>query len=170
MIPTIKHTINSKSIDLSDVSSAYRIRFKTFLGSKQIRFGEWGNDSHVRLFNRKTIQWNNENVHEQLIIPANTITKKLDGYILHYTMKDVAEYATKMTQYALLNAEKYFEQQKKASWLKRNISPSFSFIQNYILRGGFLDGREGYLIARVTAFYTLLKYARLYELYKSVRK
>ena len=159
-----------QSIDLNKPDVAYNIRFKTFLGSRLIRFGEWGKDAHVRFFNRQQVKWNNARVHEQLVLPTGTRVVTLDGYIMHYTMKDMADYATKMTKYALLNAERYYQQGKRAGWIKRRISPNFSFFQNYILKGGFLDGREGYLIARLTAYYTFLKYERLYELCHSTNK
>ena len=51
--------------------TVYDLRFKNFLGSKCIRYGEWGNDWLVRLFNRKQVSWNNEAVHETLLIPAD---------------------------------------------------------------------------------------------------
>ncbi len=162
--------INSlHAIDLTDSSVVYNIRFKTFLGKKEIRYGEWGNDSHIRFFNRTQIKWNNAKVHEKLVIPPGVKTKGIDGFIVHYTMKDIAEYATKMTGYALLNAEHYHRQGKKSNWIKTMVSPPFSFIKNYFFKLGFLDGREGFLIARITAFYTMLKYARLNELNNSTK-
>ena len=87
--------------------------------------------------------------------------------MLHRTMKDVNEYGRKMVQYAALNAEKYFQQGKKASWFKIRMSPGFTFINYYIFKLGFLDGHAGYICARMTAWYTFLKYARLRELWKN---
>ena len=159
-----------QEMDLSNVDYVYNINFKTFLGAKLIRYGEWGKDSHIRLFNRTKVKWNNAKVHEQLVLPPEIKVLPLNGYLLHYTMKDMADYATKMTGYALLNAERYYLQGKKSSWLKRNVAPTFSFFQHYVFKRGFLDGREGYLIARMTAWYTFLKYARLYELQLAATK
>lgn len=143
----------------------YDLRFKNFLGEKHLKFGEWGRDSHIRLFNRKVVQWNNEPVHETLIIPADTRIHKLDGFILHRTMKDVQEYAQKTVHYAMLSADKYFQQGKKASWFKIRLSPVFNFLNYYLIKLGFLDGHAGYICARMTAHYTFLKYARLKELW-----
>lgn len=151
----------------SDELTGYTLRFKTFLGKKEIRFGEWANDAHLRVFNRRKVRWNDAAVHERLLLPPGFITQHLHGNILHYTMKDLAEYATKMNSYALLGAQRYFEQGKKSPWIKRNLSHRFSFVQNYFIRLGFLDGIHGYWIARMTAQYTFLKYARLYELIKN---
>jgi hypothetical protein len=82
-------------------------------------------------------------------------------------MKDTVEYSQKMVSYALLNAEKYYRQGKNANWVKRYLASPFSFLKHYIFQLGFLDGWEGLLSARMTAFYTFLKYARLHELGKT---
>lgn len=152
------------ALNLTDKKTVYDIGFKTFLGNKELKWGEWGGDHHIRLFNRKFVNWNDAPVHEDLIIPDDIKVQKLKGNILHYTMKDMAEYSTKMTRYALLNAEKYWAQGKRASWLKRYMGGRFAFIKYYLFQLGFLDGWEGLVCARMTAYYTSLKYARLYEL------
>ena len=144
----------------------YDILFKNFLGEKYLKYGEWGGDHHIRFFNKKFVQWDEAPVHEQLIIPANAVIKKLKGYVLHQTMKDIHDYAAKMVKYAMLNGEKYYKQGKKASWFKLRLSPGFTFFNYYILKLGFLDGHAGYICARMTAYYTFLKYARLKELNK----
>lgn len=144
--------------------TVYEMAFKNFFKNKPLKFGEWGTDYHVRLFNRKVVHWDEAPVHEQLILPENFITRRMKGYILHRTLKGIDDYKRKMEEYAALGAEKYFRQHKKATWLKRNLSPVFSFFNNYILRLGFLDGKEGYLSAKMTARYTAMKYAKLKEL------
>jgi glycosyltransferase involved in cell wall biosynthesis len=152
----------------ADETTVYKFRFKNFLGNRWIRYGEWGNDKHIRLFNRRQVKWNEAEVHEQLIFPANVKIHELGGNVLHYTMKDETDYKTKMENYARLNAEKYFRQGKKASMLKQWLSPAFSFIQNYIFKLGFLDGSAGLTCARMTAWYTFLKYKILKELQSAV--
>jgi glycosyltransferase involved in cell wall biosynthesis len=143
----------------------YEIKFKNFLGKKYLKYGEWGRDAHTRLFNRKQVSWNDAPVHEELKLGEGVSTKKLSGAVLHQTMKDIDDYARKMTKYAMMNAEKYFQQGKKASFFKLRISPRFSFVQNFLFRLGFLDGHAGYVCARMTSYYTFLKYARLRELW-----
>ncbi len=145
--------------------TVYDISFKTFLGDKYIKYGEWGGDHHIRLFNKKVVSWNDAPVHEELILPTGIEVKKIKGYVLHKTMADMQDYATKMAGYAMLNAEKYFRQGKKASWWKLRLSPGFTFFHYYILKRGFMDGHEGYVCAKMTAWYTFLKYARLKELH-----
>jgi glycosyltransferase involved in cell wall biosynthesis len=154
------------ALPLKDESEVFEMRFKNFLGNKHLRFGEWGSDKHIRLFNRSKVTWNEARIHEGLLLTPDTQIKKLPGHVLHYTAKDEAEFADKMLRYALLNAEKYAEQGKKSSWINIYGAPFFSFLKHYIFKLGFLDGWAGYVCAKMNAYYTFKKYARLLELKK----
>jgi glycosyltransferase involved in cell wall biosynthesis len=142
----------------------YNIRFRAFLGNDMIRFGEWANDAHIRLYNRKQVSWNEAQVHEALLFPTNVKVLTLKGYIHHYTSKNMEDFAHKTVNYAMLNALKYHQLGKQAGWLKCRIAPAFSFVKNYIFRLGFLDGAPGFTVAKMNAWYTWLKYMRLREL------
>lgn len=155
-----------RNLSFQNEHTVYRLAYKNLLGKKHLRWGEWGSDQHIRLFNRCRANWNDAIVHESLQLPPLVTIKKLKGYVLHRTVKDAAEYSRKTIYYALLNAEKYFVQGKRSTWAKRHLSPGFTFIKHYIFGLGFLDGWEGLLSARMTAFYTFLKYARLRELWE----
>jgi len=155
------------SLPFNDDNEVFEIKFKNFLGSKYLRFGEWGGDKHIRLFNRTKVSWKEARVHEGLLLPPDIHIKKLKGFILHYTVKDEAEFADKMLRYALLNAEKYAEQGKKSSWINIYGAPLFSFLKYYLFKFGFLDGRAGYVCAKMNSYYTFKKYARLLELNKA---
>ncbi|MES1197989.1 MAG: glycosyltransferase family 2 protein [Chitinophagaceae bacterium] len=154
------------SLPLDNEKEVYELKFKNFLGNKEIKHGEWGGDKHIRLFNRKVVNWDDAQVHERLIIPKEVSIKKIKGFVLHKTVRDINEYSLKTVEYAMLNAEKYFQQGKKPSWLKLQLAPAFTFFNYYIIRLGFLDGYAGYVCAKMTARYTFLKYARLKELWK----
>ncbi|HMK26931.1 MAG TPA: glycosyltransferase family 2 protein [Chitinophagaceae bacterium] len=152
------------ALNLTGENDVYEIKFKNFLGNKHLKYGEWGGDKHIRLFNRKKTKWNDASVHEELLMPPGMSVEKLNGYILHQTMKDINDYAAKMVRYAMLNAEKYYRQGKRSSFFKIRIAPGLSFVHYFILKLGFLDGYAGYVCARMTSYYTFLKYARLREL------
>ena len=151
--------------ELTDEKKVFEFKFKNFLGSKWLRFGEWGNDKHIRLFNRKEIKWNDADVHESLRLPKDVKIISVPGYVLHKTAANFSEYENKMESYAMLNAAKYFKQQKTSGSLKMFFSAIFSFIKNYFFKLGFLDGATGYHCARINARYTFLKYKRLGELW-----
>lgn len=159
----LKRSLSSFNPD--NEKTVYDLSFKTFLGEKNLKFGDWRKDHHIRLYNRKWVQWDDEPVHEKLILSADIIIKNLNGFVLHYTMKDVDDYSRKMRNYAMLNAEKYFRQGKRATFYDLRISPGLTFFNCYVIKLGFLDGYLGYVSAKMTAYYTFLKYVRLKELY-----
>ncbi len=156
-----------KQLQLLDDNTVYECKFKNFFCGKWIRYGEWAGDKHIRLFNRNTTSWNNAAVHEALTVKPAAKTVLLQGHILHYTTQHIDEHINKTVAYARLNAQKYFAKGKTAGFFKLRIAPSFTFLQHYILRLGFLDGWEGYFIAKTTAWYTFLKYSFLKEMQRS---
>ncbi|MBS1509649.1 MAG: glycosyltransferase family 2 protein [Bacteroidetes bacterium] len=156
---TLKAAI--QQLNLADSNTVYNFKFKNFFCNKWIRFGEWSGDWHIRLFNRKAIRWNDAAVHEGLTLQPQTKVVQMPGHVLHYTTNSMDEYISKTMAYAKLNAEKYHQQGKKAGFIKTRIAPGLNFFQHYILRLGFLDGWEGYLIAKTSAWYTFLKYSFL---------
>jgi len=151
-------------ISFTDSKTVYKLAYKNFLGNIHVKWGEWGFDKHIRLFNRQVVTWNEAPVHEELVLPPDAQIKTLKGHVLHRTMKDTVEYSHKVVRYALLNADKYYAKGKKSTWVKRVVSPKFAFVKYYLFMLGFLDGWAGLVCARMTAFYTFLKYTRLYEL------
>ncbi len=147
--------------------AVYACSFLNFIGEKPLRFGEWGWDVHVRLFNRHCVQWDAEPVHEKLLFPSDVRVKRLPGKIRHRTVRDWSDHRQKMDQYATMNARKYFDAGKQAPLWKCWLSPFFTFINYYVIRLGFLDGVAGFQCAWMTTVYTYWKYTRLRELYRS---
>jgi glycosyltransferase involved in cell wall biosynthesis len=151
-------------LDLAEEKKVFEFRFKNFLGNKWLRFGEWGDDKHIRLFNRRKIRWNDAAVHETLVLPAEVKVVRVRGFVLHNTAANYQEFENKMENYAKLNAEKYFKLQRSSGPFRMFLSASFSFAKNYFFKLGFLDGVTGYHCARINARYTFLKYKKLNEL------
>src|SRR5215831_15810042 len=55
-------------LSLENENEVYEIKFKNFFGDTYLRFGEWGGDKHIRLYNRGKVNWNEAIVHEGLIL------------------------------------------------------------------------------------------------------
>ena len=153
-------------IDLTEEYLVYNMRYKNFYGTKEIKFGEWGNDAHIRMANRKKVQIDQEIVHEKLFLQPGLHIKTLNGYIRHYTVSNSIDYARKAMEYASLSADKYLKQGKQASFIKIYFAPLFAFVQNYFFKMGFRDGWKGFICASMTAWYTFMKYTKLKELEK----
>lgn len=152
------------NIDLTNEKMVYNMRYKNFYGNKHIQHGEWGNDSHIRMANRRTVHIDQEIVHEKLFLQKGLSICTLKGSLLHYTVQDSTDYARKVMDYAMLSAAKYQQQGRRSSFIKIYCSPLFSFLQNYFFKLGFLDGWKGFVCAAMTAWYTFLKYTKLKEL------
>jgi glycosyltransferase involved in cell wall biosynthesis len=149
---------------LDDPAVVYDIKFISYFGRKPVRFGTWGRDHHIRLFNRKLVKWSEPPVHEILVLPPGGKVKKLKGRLHHYSVNDDNDSYSKTLHYAKLSAEKYFKCGKRATPVKLYLAPLFHFIKSYLLLLGFLDGRKGWNIARMIATHTKLKYRFLQKL------
>jgi hypothetical protein len=114
------------------------------------------------LYNRTRGAWNNANVHERFI--PNGVTKKLDGDILHEQDLNLHTYLLRVARYARMSAADYFANGKRAQWHHVSVRPVFTFFQRYIIRLGFLDGVQGFVISVMGAIGTFLKYMCLYEI------
>jgi glycosyltransferase involved in cell wall biosynthesis len=145
-------------LEFNNPTIVYDIKFRSYFGEKPIRFGSWGRDHHIRLFNRSLVKWSETMVHETLLKPGITKTQKIAGHLHHYSVKDVNEYDSKGSYYAKLSAKKYFNNGQRVNTVKLYFSPIFGFIKNYIIFLGFLDGREGWEIAKISIKNTRRKY------------
>ena len=153
-----------ENVSLDDEQILYKIKFKNYFGKQLIRYGEWGNESKIKLFNKEVACWDNTDVHEKVIAPPGTNIKTAEGFILHELIDNITGYVQKISSYADLVAQKYFQQGKKASWFKLYIYPFYQFLFFYIIKLGLLDGRIGFITSYVSAYYSFLKYHRLKEL------
>jgi glycosyltransferase involved in cell wall biosynthesis len=169
-IADLELVMSLHGLKLDDPTMVYDVRFKSYFGKKLIRYGSWGRDHHIRLFNRTLVKWSRSNVHETLVLPDQTKVQRLDGSMHHYSVKDSAECNAKALYYARLSAEKYLIAGKKTNVINLYFSPMFGFIKSYVLFGGFLDGPEGLAIARITYKNKWLKYHYLLRLENNARK
>lgn len=142
----------------------------SILGNDKILFGSWGRDTVLRLYNRRHSNWKNEKVHEDLEQHKNSQVLKLRGVLYHYTAVNYQEYTAKNKKYARLSAEKYFAQGKQCSNWQLWAKTAFTFIKEYLLQLGFLDGIIGFRIAKGNAAYTYWKYRYLRELRQAAVK
>ena len=153
--------LRMKSSAPSDEVVYSMCRLNNYCG-QWIRHCGWYPDEKVRLWHQGVCQWDGE-VHEELRFQRPVRRQRLTGDLLHYTYYSVTDHAARQVRYATLAAEKARRQGKRsgvgALWLK----PTWTFLRNYIFKGGFLDGRAGYLVCKMSAFYTLVKYAKLNE-------
>lgn len=105
-------------------------------------------------------------VHEKTVCPYST-HKLLGVHLIHYPYHDWNQYWRKFNQYTSLAAEKALEDGKQCSfWRDILARPFWAFFKVYVLNGGFLDGKTGWIFSVNHFLYTMTKYVRLYYLQK----
>ena len=65
---------------------------------------------------------------------------RLAGDILHYTVRSFAEHEANVDRYTTLAAQQMFAQGKRSWRGALWFATPWSWFQNFVLRGGFLDG------------------------------
>jgi glycosyltransferase involved in cell wall biosynthesis len=150
-----------KNLNFDDHNFVYQFERANYLGNKKIKFGTDGFDKVIRIYHRRQAQWDLTPVHEKLT--GKYIKNKIPGHLIHYSTKSWEDYKEKLFYYAKLSADKYYEQGKRATLLKRCIAPVFNSLKSYIFQLGFLDGKTGFRLAVLMAYYTWLKYHYLYQ-------
>ncbi|MFA9220791.1 MAG: glycosyltransferase family 2 protein [Sediminibacterium sp.] len=127
-----------------------------------IKHGGWYPDVKVRLFNKQETNWKGT-IHEVLRGLSKENTFLLEGDCLHYSYYSVDQHYAQAEKFTSIQAEDLFQQGKKSSWFKRVFSPISKFVVDYFFRLGFLDGKAGFTVARISAYATFLKYKKLNE-------
>jgi len=130
-----------------------------------------------RLAREETHSGDNE-VHEHLVV--NGETGRLRCLMDHYAFPDIATFVEKHNRYSNWEAQVAIEESAREDglqdpavrarrrlkrWVRRlPFRPTLRFLWVYVVQRGFLDGRPGYIFARLHATYEFLSAAKTWEL------
>lgn len=142
---------------------AYRMRRLTNFCGHWVHHCGWYPDAKVRIWERGTASWVGD-VHEKLSYSKFPQIDSLEGDLLHYSYYSVAEYDVRQVQYYTLAAHEYYAKGRSCTMLRIVLEPLWKFISIYFFKLGFLDGSAGFYISKLSAHYTMMKYALLREL------
>lgn len=146
--------------------SVYSVPRLSWVFGRYIRHSGWYPDYVARLYPRERAGYGDERVHEKLHYPPKMVEKRLSGDLLHYTYRDLNHYLVKSAHYAEAWAQQRFEKGKKATLLQAFTHGVGCFVKMYLVRAGFLDGKQGLLLALLSAHSTFVKYADLWVRYQ----
>jgi glycosyltransferase involved in cell wall biosynthesis len=145
-------------------SSVYEMPRKTWYLGAWVKHSGWYPDFQRRLYRRDKAQFSGI-IHEALRFAGKP--GRLNGDLLHYTVRSFAEHEQKVERYALLAAQQMYAAGER-SWRSAVwFATPWSWFQNYFLRGGFLDGYRGALIAQMAARAVRIKYENLGKLVRA---
>lgn len=126
-----------------------------FLG-EPLFYGPWSKWSKPWIHKRVLGVWEGK-VHEQLCLPENSTTGKVETKIMHYGDVDFEERMLKSIEYSKKDFIKGVT--KGTSYLDLIVKPTFTFFMDYFVRRNCLNGRVGLLLSLYTStslFYRLL--------------
>jgi glycosyltransferase involved in cell wall biosynthesis len=140
----------------------YSFPRRVFYLGKWIMHGEWYPDVKLRLFKKEHGRSAGREPHDHVVVDGPV--KRMKNPINHYTYKNVREHLATMNRFTSITAQEKFREGTRfrmSDWLFR---PVWRFFKAFFFRGGFLDGRRGFMIAMVSSFAVAMKYAKLWEL------
>lgn len=140
----------------------YAVPRLSWVFGRFIRHSGWYPDYVSRLYARTRTSYRADRVHEKLMVGEGMQLSMLTGDLLHYTYRDMNHYLVKSAHYAAAWAQQRQEQGKRASLSQGLLHGVGCFLKMYLLRAGFLDGRQGLLLALLSAHSTFVKYADLW--------
>ena len=161
----------------------YLPRRFVFLG-RELRHAWWYPDYQLRLFRRGKARYEDRLVHEHVLLEGNA--GFLREALLHENLKGIDAFVDRHRRYAALEAAEILKARRGATegqrpgrflgtWPERRRAlktrvwhrlpgrPVIRFLWMYVLRRGFLDGRQGLIYSQLIAFHEALVNANLFE-------
>lgn len=133
-------------------------RLSNYCG-RWIRHSGWLPDNIPRLFKRGVARYSDDLVHERLSFSGDAPV--LPGQLLHYSFDNLEQVLAKVNSYSSAGAQQRLARGQKASLSGAIGHGILAFLRSYILRRGFLDGREGFILAVSNAEGTYYRYLKL---------
>jgi glycosyltransferase involved in cell wall biosynthesis len=143
-------------------AAAYRMPRRSSFCGRFLRHSGWWPDYVVRLFRRGSARFSDDIVHERVIVDGTLAT--LVQPIMHETFVDLEDLIGKMNRYSTLTAQQLRQNGRTAGLVEAVARASWAFLRTYVFRAGFLDGREGFMLALATAEGTYYRYVKLMQL------
>ncbi len=145
---------------------AFNIKRVSYYLKKRIQYSGWQTDYPLRLFNKKYGNFNDASVHESVVIDGENISI-IQSLLYHYPFPTINSHIDKINHYSQLGAQKLFDKGKRTTLIYAVLSGIVKFIKMYLIKKGFLDGKEGFILAILSGFSSTLKYFKLWSLWKA---
>jgi glycosyltransferase involved in cell wall biosynthesis len=149
--------------DLPEAS--FWVQMTLVFQGRPFRHGKLARDRHVRLFDRRRASYNGKTLHEGIV--AQGPTGLLREPLLHYSAHDLSHSIAKMNDYTSRAGRLL-----RASGVRRSrplavLSWPYYFVVSYVIQGNLLNGGPGLVWSFLHATYSVLKYLKLDESYRS---
>jgi glycosyltransferase involved in cell wall biosynthesis len=133
-------------------------RLSSYCG-RPMRHSGWWPDYVTRLFKRGHARFSDDLVHERLNIQGGI--GKLKHPLMHEAIRSLEQVIEKINAYSSAGAENMARTGRRGSLVTALWHGFWSFFRTYVLRAGFLDGREGFMLAISNAEGAYYRYLKL---------
>jgi (heptosyl)LPS beta-1,4-glucosyltransferase len=158
------------SLPINIDKAAYDMPRKTYFLREWVQHTGWYPGRVIRLFNKNQCHFNNNILHEGLIVNDKSKLQHLTSDIHHYSYTSVYQYFQKMNFYGEFGAKELIRQGKNFNTFQLLVNPFATFIKFYFIKKGFLDGKKGLIISIGSAFSNFIKYVNFYYLERENRR
>ncbi len=164
LTPELKNEI-LETINKDEDICAYLFYRKFYFKNHILNFSGWQTDKIFRLFKKDKVRYTYKRlVHEKLDVNGKIGTFK--NKLIHYSYNEYKNYKNKMKTYGNLKAQEKFLVSYKPSLIKSFFHPIYTFLYQFIIRLGFMDGKKGVIICYLNAYSVHIRYRELKNLYK----
>ena len=145
-----------------------RVSRKTMFINKWITHGDWYPDKKLRIVRNGHGKFVGGSVHERLEVEGDITS--LRGDLLHYSGESVYDFVKRNIEYSNLSARDKINHKKFEPFAMAVLHSFWKFFRCYIIKLGFLDGPEGFFIAKTQSYLSLYKYFLAQNFYKNQEK
>jgi glycosyltransferase involved in cell wall biosynthesis len=132
-------------------------RLSSFLG-REMRHSGWYPDYVLRLFRRGRARFSDDLVHERVICDGPVV--RLSGALYHRPVVRLEDALRRADGYSTASAAMIVKSGRRVSFASGITHGLWTFFRTYVLQRGFLDGREGFLLAVANAEGTYYRYMK----------
>jgi glycosyltransferase involved in cell wall biosynthesis len=145
------------AVTSKDVHGYEMPRSSSFCGRVMLHSG-WHPDYVLRLFRRGKARFSDDLVHERVIC-AGPIAR-LSEPLIHHPVSRLEDAVFRMDRYSTAGAEMLLASGRRLFFFSGIVHGIWAFLRAYVLRAGFLDGAEGFLLAVANAEGTYYRYMK----------
>jgi len=143
-------------------ADAYFIPRKSHFLKYWVRHCGWYPDyRQPQFFHKHKMKYREQLVHESFDVSGKV--GHLREHVIQYPFLSLDQFLKKMDRYSTLRAQDMMSQGASFHISQVIVHPLAMFWRMYFQKLGFLDGKVGLILSLLYAYYTMLKYAKLWE-------
>ncbi len=158
--PRLKESIHNWKEQAPQFNVYEMARLTWYLGA-WIHHSRWYPDWQPRIYRRDKASYSGA-MHSGLRFTGKP--GRLQGDLLHYTIRDFAEHEGKVEKYTTVVAQEMFAEGHRSWRAALWFATPWAWFRHFFLAAGFLDGYRGALIAQLAARSVRLKFSKLGKL------